>query len=196
MRGEKRAFYDELQRVLLPGAQAMGFRPANMLGARTFADATRFDLPMIRLAGGVLDMLTLSMIPEMPGALYTLCNGFAAPDLTLADLDDADATAMLRQPLGQTLYALALPERKSWFRPKTTRAYAVEPKLPPDALRDAVTTEVARYLRDLQAIDARRAEAMRKTGIYRIHLREGVIEPGELIPGNSDTFRKLMPAAG
>lgn len=190
----RQAFHAELTRVFVPFIVERGFSPAEMDGIRTDAFGSRFDMPMVRIREGRLDLLTLSMLPQMPGSLYTFVQCVAVPGgLGLADLVGVDGMAFMRPPLLHTFFVTSRPVRTSWFRRKVSRPYMVEDAtITGEALQNAVTAEVARFIADMQDFDAWTREALRSSGIWRIGLKDKTIFADELIAADSPEFLKLM----
>lgn len=179
----RQAFHTELNRVFVPFMLEQGFSSPAMLGIRPDAFGSRFDMPMIRIREGRLDLLTLSMLPQMPGSLYTFVQCVAAPEgLRLADLIGVDGMAFMRPPLLHTFFVTSRPVRTSWFRRKVSRPYMVKDEtITGDALQNTVSIEVARFIADMQDFEARAWEALHRNGIWRIGLKDNSLFADALI---------------
>ncbi len=190
----RQAFHAELTRVFVPFMLGQGFSPPEMGGIRTDAFGSRFDMPMVRIREGRLDLLTLSMLPQMPGSLYTFAQCVATPEgLRLDDLVGVDGMAFMRPPLLRTCFVTSRPVRTSWLRRKASRPYMVEDAtVTGEALQNAVSIEVARFIADMQDLEARAWEALHRNGIWRIGLKDESIFADELIPADNPEFLRLM----
>lgn len=106
----RQAFRAKLVRVSVPFMLRQGFSPAEMGRIRTDAFGSRFDIPMVRIREGRLNLLTLSMLPQMPEGLGTFIQCVAVPEgLRLADMVGLDGVAFMRLLL-QTFFVTGHPD--------------------------------------------------------------------------------------